>query len=93
MWRASPASAGSPLPGRQSDLCRDLLLQRQHAAQVSLVPLSPHVPVCRRTNEFGRDLDARSGSRDGSLDNPVDLQFLANLGEALDALLVVPGEW
>ena len=83
------ASRGGPAGG-PGDIRSNLLLERQHLAQLAVVALRPDMAIRRDTDQLRRHAHARSRAHQRSFDHRVDVQLLADCREGFDRALVLP---
>jgi hypothetical protein len=70
-----------------SDRLRQLALQREHVAQVSLVLLGPEALVGGGADQLGRDRHAVASAQHGAFDDRVHVQRLSDLRQRLARVL------
>ena len=84
----SPRQCFEPLRRKtEPDLLRDrraeLLLQPEHAGELAVVELRPHLDLIARTNQLGRDAHAAALGANGAFQKVVGAELAPDLGEGL----------
>ena len=86
----SAATSRSGPAGGPRDIRRNLLLERQHLAQLAVIALRPDMAIRGGTDQLRRHAHARSRAHQRPFDHGLDLQLLADCRERLVRTLVLP---